>query len=250
MKKKYYNKLFGFSSLILIALVLYFNYYYALNLAKDEQGIFGDMFGASNALFTGLSFTGIIITIILQNRQINETREEMFNQNVNIQIQMFENTFFNLINIQHQFISTMNSSDETSRDGVIVERKYVARGVFFDIFSVLYERINSEGDNFEKEYNFYYENLNYHLDHYFNNFFQIIRFVEQSDIILKKGKYLEILRAQLSEHEKLMLFFHALYKKDLDYKILLEKYGILANFNKTLVPENLIKRYNHTVFSY
>ncbi len=246
--KNYSSVIFGVISLILISSVLYFNYLYAFNLPKDDQGTFGDMFGASNALFTGLSFTCIIITIILQNKQINESKKEMFDQNANFQIQMFENTFFNLINIQHQFISTMNSSEETSSDGIVVEKKYTGRGVFLDMFGVLYAKINSEGDNFEKEYDFYYENLNYHLDHYFNNFFQIITFVEQSEIILKKRKYLEILRAQLSEHEILMLFYHALYKKDLDYKSLLEKYGMLANLNQTLVPQNLINKYDKAAF--
>src|SRR4051812_39554935 len=37
----------------------------ALKLGIDRRGIFGDMFGAVNALFSGLAFAGIIFTIFL-----------------------------------------------------------------------------------------------------------------------------------------------------------------------------------------
>jgi hypothetical protein len=60
----------GIGSLLLITVVLYFNYNYAKGLG-EQQGIFGDMFGASNALFTGLSFTGLIVTILLQRQDLN-----------------------------------------------------------------------------------------------------------------------------------------------------------------------------------
>ena len=37
---------------------------------KDIRGTFGDQFGAVNALFSGLAFTGLIYTIILQRRDL------------------------------------------------------------------------------------------------------------------------------------------------------------------------------------
>lgn len=32
----------------------------------EDRGTFGDMFGAVNALFTGLAFAGVVMTIVLQ----------------------------------------------------------------------------------------------------------------------------------------------------------------------------------------
>src|SRR5687768_11681898 len=68
------------------------------------RGQFGDMFGAINALFSGLAFAGIIITILLQGRELalqrNElslTRKEFKQQNETLWLQRFENTFFNLL---------------------------------------------------------------------------------------------------------------------------------------------------------
>ena len=42
----------------------------------DKRGSFGDMFGAVNALFSGLAFAGIIIAILLQRQEMKESRME------------------------------------------------------------------------------------------------------------------------------------------------------------------------------
>jgi hypothetical protein len=49
----------------------------ALFLIKDwaERGQFGDMFGAVNALFSGLAFAGVIFAILLQRQEIDDQRE-------------------------------------------------------------------------------------------------------------------------------------------------------------------------------
>ena len=41
------------------------------------RGTFGDLFGAVNALFSGLAFAGLIYTIVLQRREIEANREEI-----------------------------------------------------------------------------------------------------------------------------------------------------------------------------
>ena len=43
----------------------------------QNRGTFGDMFGAVNALFSGLAFAGIIYTILLQRRELELQREEL-----------------------------------------------------------------------------------------------------------------------------------------------------------------------------
>lgn len=44
-----------------------------------ERGTFGDMFGAINALFSGLAFLGLIIALILQKKELEEQRKEIGN---------------------------------------------------------------------------------------------------------------------------------------------------------------------------
>lgn len=48
-------------------------------LLKDltDRGTFGDMFGSVNALFSGLALAGIILTILLQHKELKLQREEL-----------------------------------------------------------------------------------------------------------------------------------------------------------------------------
>jgi hypothetical protein len=47
------------------------------NIQPDRQGVFGDMFGSVNTLFSGLAFAGVIFAIYLQGRELSETRAEV-----------------------------------------------------------------------------------------------------------------------------------------------------------------------------
>lgn len=74
-------------SIVLIVLMIWIAYAIAL-LCSDYQltecGQFGDMFGAVNALFSGLALAGVIVAILLQKdelalqrKELKDTREEM-----------------------------------------------------------------------------------------------------------------------------------------------------------------------------
>ncbi|MEI6514324.1 MAG: hypothetical protein WCO51_13780 [bacterium] len=51
------------------------SWYFIDDAAK--RGQFGDSFGSINALFTGLAFAGVIVTIILQRRELSLQRQEL-----------------------------------------------------------------------------------------------------------------------------------------------------------------------------
>lgn len=50
---------------------------YSLNGDWPTRGQFGDMFGAVNALFSGLAFAGLIYTVLLQREELSLQREEL-----------------------------------------------------------------------------------------------------------------------------------------------------------------------------
>src|SRR5687767_3677259 len=95
-----------------------------LNLFEGEnrwasRGQLGDMFGAVNALFSGLAFGGIIITILLQKeelklqrKELRDTRKVFENQSGTLSVQRFENTFFKLLDLHKEVINevTLSSS--------------------------------------------------------------------------------------------------------------------------------------------
>ena len=68
-----------------------------LFLDKDSRGSFGDMFGAINALFSGLALFGIIISILIQQRELNLQRDELTNTRKEFQINRITNVLFKQI---------------------------------------------------------------------------------------------------------------------------------------------------------
>ncbi len=47
-----------------------------LLFSVKERGSFGDMFGAINALFSGLAFGGVVIAILLQRQEMRDSRRD------------------------------------------------------------------------------------------------------------------------------------------------------------------------------
>lgn len=82
----------------------------------NEEGVgqigqFGDMFGATNALFSGLAFVGIIVAIIIQSEELGLQRKELIEtknifdqQSKQLKFQQRENTFFNLLSHHSKII--------------------------------------------------------------------------------------------------------------------------------------------------
>lgn len=82
---------------------------------SGERGTIGDMFGAVNALFSGLAFAGIIITIYLQMSELKEQRKELQMTRATFDKQLFESTFFEMLKIHNQNTEAIM----LSRDGII-----------------------------------------------------------------------------------------------------------------------------------
>ncbi|QQQ01888.1 hypothetical protein [Lysobacter enzymogenes] len=85
------------------------------NVSNESlRGAFGDKFGAVNALFSGLAFAGVIFAVLLQRRELAMQREELQNnaarfddQNVVLEQQRFENTFFKLLELHNDITSKL-----------------------------------------------------------------------------------------------------------------------------------------------
>ncbi len=72
-------------SAISFVLVLVFGYLAILmyltwpvsELSIEKAGVFGDSFGILTALFSGLAFSGLIVTLILQSKQLKMQKEDL-----------------------------------------------------------------------------------------------------------------------------------------------------------------------------
>lgn len=123
---------------------------------STERGTFGDMFGAVNALFSGLAFAGLIVTLLyqkeelkLQREELAQTREELKGQreefeeqNKTMKRQRFENTFFNMLSLQQEITHNLSYENPIQDEAELMrydvkQRTYKNRAVFEGLYTML-----------------------------------------------------------------------------------------------------------------
>ncbi|MFT5725639.1 MAG: hypothetical protein ACI9JN_002765 [Bacteroidia bacterium] len=74
----------------------------------DHIGVIGDSFGAVNALFSGFAFAGVIITIVMQARELELQRNEIKETKEVFTQQTFDNMFFQLLGTQQSIVDSLD----------------------------------------------------------------------------------------------------------------------------------------------
>lgn len=230
-------------------------------LSIDKSAVFGDSFGLLTSLFSGLAFAGLIITILmqkdelaLQREELSLTREELSGQkeelkaqNQTLRIQRFENTFFNMLQIlescREDISCKVRRSEPPLQGRNAIERMYkiLSETSFYDeikeshssYYALSEECLTVEGIN--KYYLRFYELYGDELGQYFRTLYNIIKLIDRSAPDDDKSTYSNLLRAQLSRNELLLLFYNCL--SDLGQKMqpLVKKYQILKHMEATLL---------------
>lgn len=261
--------LIGIGSLIFMGFTLYENYMYAVHLGSDKQGIFGDMFGASNALFTGLSFTGVIIAILLQRqelklqrKELELTREEMkltrleFNQqNETLTKQQFENTFFQMISMYRDNTEkmTVDIQGEQSEGKPLFQAFNKKLDDDINIFMKNRFKKNNDNvenkffDNFEAEklkltinelvtiYERRYKSLEDEFIKYFSTITIILKLVDQAKID-DKFFYISILKSHFTKYETLVVFYQTISQDPTnEFRKLVDRYSIVNDLEAKLI---------------
>lgn len=253
-------------------------YFLLKDLSEGDRGTFGDMFGSVNALFSGLALAGIILTILLQRKELKlqreelrETRTEFETQNETLKLQRFENTFFNILNLHHQIVSAIDyryyKSKEKERGffqrSVMTttpeEKEAVTitgRDVFRHRYNLMLPKLKEHPDKYEEIYLEHYEAAQTDFGHYFRNLYRMMKLVDQTDffydskkvtedeIFKIKYRYTSIIRSQISDYELLWIFYNCLSENGIDkFKPFIERYSFFKN-----IPSNLIADKSHIDF--
>lgn len=236
----------------------------------DLLGPFGDFFGGMlNPILTFCTFMALLMTIILQQRELKLSREQvaisvkelgetrkateissqaLTEQSNSLKIQNFENTFFKMIDL-HNNISYKLDGKTTFRP---TAHQYNHIGRYTPLI-ICFEYQNSFYDISEKLLNqvdkelildYIFAALNPCLGHYFRNIYQILKFIDSSDFIKNKKFYSNILRAQLNQDEQRILFFNCISKNGINMLSLVTKYEFLEHLNyHTEFKDNFLKLY-------
>ena len=254
----------------------YLTYYLLKDVAETKRGTFGDMFGSVNALFSGLALAGIILTILLQRKELKlqreelrDTRTEFETQNETLKLQRFENTFFSILNLHHQIVAAIDyryyKSKEKERTlygghGMLSTKPedkeavtITGRNVFRHRYNLMLADLKKDPENYEEIYLEHYETAQTDFGHYFRNLYRMIKLVDQTDFFYDSAKvsedeifkikyrYTSIIRSQISDFELLWIFYNCLSENGIDkFKPYIEQYSFFKN-----IPSNLVAKKDH-----
>lgn len=82
----------------------------------EKHGVYGDSFGRLTSLFTALGFGGLIITLLLQQRQIRAQDENSKHNRQKDEKDRYEAVLFRLLDIYRQTLSEVRVGEVTGRD--------------------------------------------------------------------------------------------------------------------------------------
>lgn len=218
----------------------------------DKAGTFGDSFGVLTSLFSGLAFAGIVFTVLLQREELSLqreelrlTRDEIKNQNDAIKHQNFESTFFQMLRLHNDIVSSIDiraiSGDVTSGRDCFTNFSTSLTGTYrnFDRIFGVHDDLD-ERQRTEIVYREFWKQNQYKLGHYFRYLYTVFKFIKESEVENKR-LYTNMVRAQLSDHELLLLFYNCLYKYGVEkFKPIAEKFALFDNLEvgQLLSPEH------------
>lgn len=234
----------------------------------STTALFGDSFGGVNALVSALAFAGMIVTFAFQRYELNmqrqelkAQREEFKSQNKTLRLQRFENTFFNMMELQQSIVNDLYAEEEIKKtvyedslDGhgqlrkdIITKYQHKGRDLFHYAFIEVKHYYTDKKQNKHKVFGLrellhekglksfdeYYTNT--YFDHYFRHLYTILKFIDQNDWLGEKEqyKYATFLRATLSRYELVMLYYNGFFQAKM--KKLMEKYHLLNNLRPELL---------------
>lgn len=227
-----------------------------------NRGLYGDSWGGVNALVSALAFAGVIVTLYLQNRDLNLQREEMKLQrkefeeeNETIRYQRFENLFYNMLNLQQRIVEGLrveyiDVDSYPSFPSRLPNQKYISKEVVGrDVFRYLFEKVSlrtkTRAVNGYRNYLYDMGIVNYdsttipsYLDHYFRHLYKIVQFVDSQGFDFNEAyKYVSFLRGTLSRYELVWIYYNTLNPDYYRFKLLIEKYSLLKTIRKDLLTE-------------
>ena len=196
---------------------------------QPKPGDFGDMFGASNALFAGLAFAILIATLHSQREELALQREELAETRRIFMRQQFEDTFFQLVALHDKVTDNLEL-----RPGAADYRR--GRACFPELLQRLkaaYERSAVPEADDERRlitaYASFYREVEYMLGPYFRVMYNVMRYVDESRMPDKKI-YANLVRAQLSSHELALMFYSAaFYQQGVGMRKYLGRYNLLKH---------------------
>lgn len=191
-------------------------------------GPVGDFIGGSTiAFFNMASIFLLLATLIAQRKELKETRKEYEITNHTMKKQQFENTFFNMIQLQNQIVNSLSLNNVYSGRAAL---KYIADQITETIEELkgkgkskedIYETVMSTYQSFFEEH----EDL---MGHYMRHLYRIVKFIVESKLTnAERRNYFGILRAQWSKSEFLLIYLNLFSEDGPKFKQYVKIYDVM-----------------------
>ncbi len=174
-------------------------------------------------------------------------KEQLVEQNKTFRMQRFENTFFSLL-ANHSTI--VNDIDIRRQDPTTLKFSITAQGkdCFMTFYNDLYGgcRILAKQNSINQNelsisltlqsYAAMFKLNQADLGHYFRNLYHILKFIFEEPELTNKKRYSNLLRAQLSSFELILLFYNCLSYNGIEkFKPYIEHFDFLKNLEPILL---------------
>lgn len=249
------NQLAIVGGMVALIVVGFYLLWFASAPSDDPQhwGQFGDYVGGLlNPTFSFLALLALLATLGLQMRELRHSVQELANsadalakQNETLRLQTFEGTFFQTLRLHNDIVATMEIT-HPSLKGRSCFRYYAneLRGTLIN------EGATKSAENAGIVYRIFYRQNQAALGHYFRLLYNLVKFVDLAPDVDKRF-YTNLVRAQLSSAELLLLFYNCLSPLGRDkFKPLVEKYALLKTIpdDDSLPAEELLREYGVSAF--
>lgn len=222
---------FYFGVAISFCPLLIFSYYFSGNISNSisDWGDWGQFVsGSVGALLSTLTIFLVVKSINLQTNEFNAMIQNQQETTKLLSLQNFENTFFNLIDLHHKVVMSVN--------GDISDKNYFGRDFFYHF--VIYSRDEVKEIDFKKHiYNFSEK-----FSHYRLTVFEIFNFISNFAPIDNTDKYISIYKSQFSQTELITLCYLATNNNDEKIMELFNKYtliDLISIENKEKLPDGI-----------
>lgn len=208
-------------------------------ISVAKSGVFGDSFGVLNALFSGLAFGGLLITVLYQREDLGLTKEELKLTRDEIKAQHLETTFFHMLRLHQDVVTGIDLQRQTNKGQQETKGRDCFR-VFRHRLEWPYEeekKENPTGDErsfVTKAYDSLWEQSQSDLGHYFRGLYNVFRYLSEHDFNDKK-QYGNIARALLSDYELVVLFYNCLSERGKNFTRYAKEFAIFDNLDLSLL---------------
>jgi len=213
-----------------------------------HRGLFGDMFGSLNTLFTGLAFAGLAYTIVFQKVESLDNEAERSEQRALSEKQSFEATFFQLLGSWNQVVESLEIHEMPGDLNSLAIRGREALSVLAKAYRPYYSKSahylpvakDQHLEVINEAYKEFYSKYNYTLGHYSRTLYHLFKYIDtfegkvfmNADLsaVWDRIRYAHIARAHLSDAQELLLFYNCLSEYGSEkFKPLVEKYALLKH---------------------